>query len=136
MEEFFFRAVERVGFPIAVSVLSFWAVYKLFSLREKDRSGQLGLLVDEARKQTSSLSSIDGRVSASHDMTLQMINKLGNDPGKLCQAAELIDLATKATEAKEKAEAALRHDAANAENQKALRAEVEKLKAKLNPGGV
>jgi hypothetical protein len=50
MEEFFFRAVERVAFPIAVSMLSFWAVYKLFVLREKERlarEDRLSIAIDK-----------------------------------------------------------------------------------------
>lgn len=85
MEEFFFRAVERVGFPVVTAALSFWLVYKLFNLRERDRVGQLALLVDEAKKQTSSLSSIDVKVQKNNDVTQQMLNKLGSDPGVLCQ---------------------------------------------------
>lgn len=59
MEEFFFRAIERVGFPIAVSLFSFYCVLKLYQARESDKAAGINKLIVEAQKQTASLDNIE-----------------------------------------------------------------------------
>lgn len=79
MEEFVYRAIERVGFPIAVSLVSFWCVYKLFQMREKERSDKNDALTLALAANTASLEA----------NTELLRKKLGSDPdGAVCRYNE------------------------------------------------
>ncbi len=136
MEEFFFRAVERVGFPIAVSVGAFWAVFKLFQMRELDRNGMLATLITEAKSQTSSLASIDTHMqkqSLTLAQTGEQICQMNAEQKQLCQA----DVVSKATDIAVKAAMQATTKIADVDRQTELRhheatlAQIEMAKAKL-----
>lgn len=79
MEEFIYRAIERVGFPVAVSIVSFWAVYKLFLMRENERN----------QADSKVAIALGMNTTATKELTDTLKKKLGTDDGKVCQYNEM-----------------------------------------------
>jgi hypothetical protein len=143
MEEFLLRMIERVGFPIATSAISFWAVYKLFSMREADKNGILGQVLTEAKVQTASLQGIDTKLgqtpickAVGNDKISEVILMNVNHTNELLvelrkeltATAVASDLAVKHKDIEHKVERLKAHDDKNKEQLEMNRREIERLK--------
>ncbi len=123
MEEFIMRLIERVGFPIAVSLISFWCVFKLFQLRERERSQREDRLVNATIDNT----------SAVVGLTKKIVEQIGSDPeGKICKYNHMMaELAARGLVLKAEEEAILIKEMARKEAAKVVKVAEETAQHKL-----
>lgn len=124
MEEFVFRAIERLGYPIAVSVISFYACFKLFQMREKEREARNDRLVVATDKNTEAVSGLSAIIE----------KNMGSDPdGRICQARQIAAAMAEEKIVLKANEAAILLKRREQEAKEELDKHTESLKAELSP---
>ena len=88
MEDIALRWIKEVGFPIFVSAMAMWAMYKLFRMREDDRNNKESTMSKALNENSMRLD----RNTESVDTLTTYMEKFGSDPAKLCKAVDLESL--------------------------------------------